>query len=239
MTRGEPMKPVDFYFLHHSGFMLELETMILVFDYYLDPLKRLEDRLEKTDKPVYFFVSHVHGDHFNRAIRKFEKRASGYFLHRDCHLALADESLLHEMDVGETVNEGPLSVHMYGSTDAGGSYMVEAEGLTIFHAGDLNWWHWAGEGDSENREARDWFFRELSCIKEKKVDIAMLPVDARQQAAREWGVKAYLSHFSAGLLIPMHAFGQRWAPSYEFRWLFPKQQMWIPKEDGDHAGREL
>lgn len=233
------MKPVDLYFLHHSGFMLELETMILVFDYYLDPLKRLEDRLEKTDKPVYFFVSHVHGDHFNRAIRKFEKRASGYFLHRDCHLALADESLLHEMDVGETVNEGPLSVHMYGSTDAGGSYMVEEEGLTIFHAGDLNWWHWAGEGDSENREARDWFFRELSCIKEKEVDIAMLPVDARQQAAREWGVKAYLSHFSAGLLIPMHAFGQRWAPSYEFRWLFPKQQMWIPKEDGDHAGREL
>lgn len=233
------MKPVDLYFLHHSGFMLELETMILVFDYYLDPLKRLEDRLEKTDKPVYFFVSHVHGDHFNRAIRKFEKRASGYFLHRDCHLALADESLLHEMDVGETVNEGPLSVHMYGSTDAGGSYMVEAEGLTIFHAGDLNWWHWAGEGDSENREARDWFFRELSRIKEKEVDIAMLPVDARQQAAREWGVKAYLSHFSAGLLIPMHAFGQRWAPSYEFRWLFPKQQMWIPKEDGDHAGREL
>ena len=233
------MKPVDLYFLHHSGFMLELETMILVFDYYLDPLKRLEDRLEKTDKPVYFFVSHVHGDHFNRAIRKFEKRASGYFLHRDCHLALADESLLHEMDVGETVNEGPLSVHMYGSTDAGGSYMVEAEGLTIFHAGDLNWWHWAGEGDGENQEARDWFFRELSCIKEKEVDIAMLPVDARQQAAREWGVKAYLSHFSAGLLIPMHAFGQRWAPSYEFRWLFPKQQMWIPKEDGDHAGREL
>lgn len=233
------MKPVDLYFLHHSGFMLELETMILVFDYYLDPLKRLEDRLEKTDKPVYFFVSHVHGDHFNRAIRKFEKRASGYFLHRDCRLALADESLLHEMDVGETVNEGPLSVHMYGSTDAGGSYMVEAEGLTIFHAGDLNWWHWAGEGDSENREARDWFFRELSCIKEKEVDIAMLPVDARQQVAREWGVKAYLSHFSAGLLIPMHAFGQRWAPSYEFRWLFPKQQMWIPKEDGDHAGREL
>ena len=233
------MKSVDLYFLHHSGFMLELETMILVFDYYLDPLKRVEDRLEKTDKPVYFFVSHVHGDHFNRAIRKFEKRASGYFLHRDCHLALADDSLLHEMDVGETVNEGPLSVHMYGSTDAGGSYMVEAEELTIFHAGDLNWWHWAGEGDSENREARDWFFRELSCIKEKEVDIAMLPVDARQQAAREWGVKAYLSHFSAGLLIPMHAFGQRWAPSYEFRWLFPKQQMWIPKEDGDHAGREL
>ena len=211
------MKPVDIYFLHHSGFVLELEKVILVFDYYLDPLKRLEERLEKTDKPVYFFVSHVHGDHFNRAIRSFEDRASGYFLHRDCSLALGNQSLLHVMD----------------------SYMVEAEGLRIFHAGDLNWWHWAGEGDEENREARDWFFRELSRIREKEVDIAFLPVDARQQVAREWGVKAYLHHFAASLLVPMHAFGQRWVPSYEFRWLFPDQTMWIPKEDGDHVRREL
>lgn len=155
--RGEPMKPVDIYFLHHSGFVLELEKVILVFDYYLDPLKRLEERLEKTDKPVYFFVSHVHGDHFNRAIRSFEDRSSGYFLHRDCSLTLGNQSLLHVMDVGDEVKDGPLTVHMYGSTDAGGSYMVEAEGLRIFHAGDLNWWHWAGEGDEENREARDWF----------------------------------------------------------------------------------
>lgn len=237
--RGEPMKPVDIYFLHHSGFVLELEKVILVFDYYLDPLKRLEERLEKTDKPVYFFVSHVHGDHFNRAIRSFENRASGYFLHRDCSLALGNQSILHVMDVGDEVKQGPLTVHMYGSTDAGGSYMVEAEGLRIFHAGDLNWWHWAGEGDEENREARDWFFRELSCIREKEVDIAFLPVDARQQVAREWGVKAYLHHFAASLLVPMHAFGQRWVPSYEFRWLFPDQTMWIPKEDGDHVRREL
>ena len=86
------MKPVDIYFLHHSGFVLELEKVILVFDYYLDPLKRLEERLEKTDKPVYFFVSHVHGDHFNRAIRSFEDRASGYFLHRDCSLTLGNQS---------------------------------------------------------------------------------------------------------------------------------------------------
>ena len=99
------MKPVDIYFLHHSGFVLELEKVILVFDYYLDPLKLLEERLEKTDKPVYFFVSHVHGDHFNRAIRSFEDRSSGYFLHRDCSLALGNQSLLHVMDVGDEVKE--------------------------------------------------------------------------------------------------------------------------------------
>lgn len=141
------MKPVNLYFLHHSGFMVELEKVILVFDYYLDPAGHVEKKLQETDKAVYFFVSHVHGDHFNPAIRKFEDRVSGYFLHRDCRLVLQNDSLLHMMDVGDSVEEGPLSVHMYGSTDAGGSFMLEAEGLRIFHAGDLNWWHWAGEGD--------------------------------------------------------------------------------------------
>lgn len=233
------MKPVNLYFLHHSGFMVELEKVILVFDYYLDPAGHVEKKLQETDKAVYFFVSHVHGDHFNPAIRKFEDRVSGYFLHRDCRLVLQNDSLLHMMDVGDSVEEGPLSVHMYGSTDAGGSFMVEAEGLRIFHAGDLNWWHWAGEGDGDNRDARDGFFHELSLIKEKSVDLAFIPVDARQQVAREWGVKQYLSHFTAGLLVPMHAFGQRWAPSYEFHWLFQDQEMWIPAGDGDTMRKTL
>lgn len=79
-------------------------------------------------------------------------------------------------------------------------------------------------------------FVELSKIREKKVDIAFIPVDARQQVAREWGVKQYLSHFTASLLVPMHAFGQRWSPSYEFRWLYPDQDVWIPREDGDSYG---
>lgn len=233
------MKPIDIYFLHHSGFILELETMILVFDYFQDPEDRLGEVLNRSHKNLYFFVSHVHGDHFNPAIRQFEKRAKGYFLHRDCRMRLSDETLLHEMEVGDSLKAGNLSVHMYGSTDAGGSYMIKAEGFSIFHAGDLNWWHWAGEGDADNREARDAFFEELSRIQEKQVDIAFVPVDARQQVAREWGVKQYLSHFSARLLVPMHAFGQRWAPSYEFHWLFPDQDMWIPEKDGDHVGRML
>ena len=122
---------------------------------------------------------------------------------------------------------------MYGSTDAGGSYMIEAEGHRIFHAGDLNWWHWAGESDRENREARDAFFAELSRIEERKTDMAFIPVDARQQVAREWGVKKYMEWMHTDLLVPMHAFGQRWAPSYEFTWLYPDQKIWIPKEPGD------
>jgi len=35
---------------------------------------------------LYFFVSHFHGDHFNRRIAELENRAAGYVLHSDCRL---------------------------------------------------------------------------------------------------------------------------------------------------------
>ena len=101
------------------------------------------------------------------------------------------------------------------------------------HAGDLNWWHWAGEPAADNLAARRDFFHELSRFSERQVDVAFFPVDARQQAAREWGVMAYLERVEPKLLVAMHAFGKRWLPSYEFLWHYPEQKLWIPEKDGD------
>ena len=66
------------------------------------------------------------------------------------------------------------------------------------------------------------------------MNIVFFPVDARQEVAREWGVKAFLEKFDVSTaLVPMHAFGIRWSPSYEFRWRFPDIPLWIPKAEGD------
>lgn len=229
------------HFLYHSGFIFENSTHIFVFDYFQDPEHTLEKVLEnKGKRKVYFFVSHVHGDHFNPSIARYEEEAAGYYFHADCRLPLNDAAKGHPMEVGDTLAADGFSVHMYGSTDVGGSFMISFDdGFTLFHAGDLNWWHWVGEPDADNRGARDWFFRELSEIKETHVDLAFLPVDARQQAAREWGVKQYLSHFQVDLLVPMHAFGPAWIPSYEFRWLYPEQCIWIPHESGDSFRKQF
>lgn len=221
-------------FLHHSGFMVELENMILVFDYFMDPEGLLDKTLASSKKPLYFFVSHVHGDHFNPAIANYAERTEAFVLHKDCHLPLSLRNKVIAMDCGDAENVGPLSVKMYGSTDTGGSWYIDHPSISLFHAGDLNWWHWAGESDAENEEARKMFDEELGKIAERKVDIAMFPVDARQEVAREWGVKKFLSHMAVQkLVVPMHAFGRRWNPSYEFRWTFPDTPLWIPRQDGD------
>ena len=217
--------PADIYFLNHSGFILKIDDIVLVFAYYKDPLQHVEK--------MYFFVSHFHGDHFNPSISRFEEYADGYILHRDCDLYLRDAGKMHLMDVGDSYSNEDFTVKMYGSTDAGGSFLIHCHGITIFHAGDLNWWHWAGDSDAANLDARNNYFAELEKLSGGKVDIAMFQVDARLQVAREWGVKKFLSKVESGLLIPMHAFGNVWAPSYEFRWLFPDQKIWIPQKDGD------
>ena len=200
----------------------------------MDPEGKLDEVLKKSDKPVYFFVSHFHADHFNSDISRYENQAAGYFLHSDCSLSLKNPLLLHYLNPGEFTSVNEFQVRMYGSTDAGGSFWIIHPEMTIFHAGDLNWWHWAGESDEENLLARDEYFKELQKLNKKKVDIAFFPVDARQAVAREWGVKAFLETVTVStVLVSMHAFGSRWVPSYEFRWRFPDTPLWIPEKEGD------
>jgi L-ascorbate metabolism protein UlaG (beta-lactamase superfamily) len=217
-------------FLSHSGFLVETETDFLAFDVWKDPAGALLAALPSSEKPICFFVSHVHADHFSSDIFRWRERAS-YVLHRDCQAPAGCS--VHFMDVGETVEFPSFSVNMYGSTDAGGSFLLKTGGRTIFHAGDLNWWHWAGENDADNLAARDAFFDEVSRISETDLDILFFPVDARQALAREWGVSYFLSRMKrVGLLVPMHAFGVKWCPSYRFRARFDVP-LWIPSFEGD------
>ena len=59
-------------YIFHSGFVLETEQSILVFDYWLDPSGVMEGVLKK-DKPLYVFSSHFHEDHFTKKIFEWKK----------------------------------------------------------------------------------------------------------------------------------------------------------------------
>ena len=69
------------YYLNHSGFVVETDTKILVFDYYKDP-SGIVDKAAKTDKPFWFFVSHNHSDHFNPHIGDFAYHTAYIYIMR-------------------------------------------------------------------------------------------------------------------------------------------------------------
>ena len=54
-------------YIFHSGFVVETQSCVLVFDYWMDPADCLPEILSK-GKPVYVLVSHFHEDHFSREI---------------------------------------------------------------------------------------------------------------------------------------------------------------------------
>ena len=140
---------------------------------------------------------------------------------------------LHSMEVGDTVESDNLTVTMFGSTDEGGSFLVDIGVHRIFHAGDLNWWHWSGDTPENIAEAKALKEKEFAPLLGVSVDIMMFPVDARLEVAREWGALDILSMMNTKLFIPMHANGPVWVPSEKFRESYPAQRCWIPTQPGD------
>lgn len=140
---------------------------------------------------------------------------------------------LHSMVVGDTLEADRLTVTMFGSTDEGGSFLVDTGTHRIFHAGDLNWWHWSGDTPENIAEAKALKEKEFAPLTGLSVDIMMFPVDARLEVAREWGALEVLGMMNAKLFIPMHANGPIWAPSDTFRHTYPNQRCWIPEQPGD------
>ena len=131
-------------YIFHSGFVLETEHSILVFDYWMDPSDVMEGVL-KSDKPLYVFSSHFHEDHFTREIFEWKRRKPNitYILSKDIlrHRRASKEDADVWLAKGGTWTDGLVSVWAMGSTDSGVSWIVETEGKRIFHAGDLNNWY--------------------------------------------------------------------------------------------------
>ena len=58
-------------YIYHSGFAIETESCVLIFDYWMDPAEVIPRILSTTNKPIYVFASHFHEDHFTKDILKW------------------------------------------------------------------------------------------------------------------------------------------------------------------------
>ena len=64
------------------------------------------------------------------------------------------------------------------SNDQGVAYLVHSEEKTVYHAGDLNWWHWEGESEVFNKMIRRTYQSEINKLQNEKIDIAFVPVES-------------------------------------------------------------
>jgi len=205
-------------FLAHSGFAVETASALFLFDYCPSLAKEpvfTSDWLQ-TPKNVYVFVSHSHGDHFDPAILKWAKLnpAITYVFSSDINV---DRKAVRcqVLSAYERWADATIAVEAFGSTDEGLSFLVQVDGLSIFHAGDLNWWRWKGESPAEQEHAEKIFKAEIEKMSGRRVDIAFFPVDRRLEEYYCLGAEYFAAQLHPQLLIPMH-FGLDFAATRGF-----------------------
>lgn len=185
-------------YLAHSGFLVELSSCALLFDYWKGQLPRIEN------KPLYVFVSHAHHDHYNKEVIR-ELLEQGAHVIASMEVDLAPSNHVHKM-IGNAhdIVEG-LSIHTLTSTDEGVAFLVKVEDKYIYHAGDLHWWHWEEESTpEENEEMKHAYLHEISKLRSYSIDIAFLPVDPRLGTMTYAGLEAFLREVGARVVFPMH-----------------------------------
>lgn len=242
-------------YIFHSCFVLEAEKSILIFDYWLDPGGVMPQFLQK-DKPLYVFSSHFHEDHFNKEIFDWKKQRGGvtYILSKDIlrHRRANKEDADVWLAKSGSWSDGLVSVKATGSTDVGVSWIVEAEGKRVFHAGDLNNWYARFLPDAvpgqtiyseEFQENIDPIAHEKQYLGElkdiKKVtdcfDLVMFPIDGRIGNGYTLGGRQFIDRFKVGLFVPMHFVASGFESSWRFKEFADEKNVpfWEISKEGD------
>jgi L-ascorbate metabolism protein UlaG (beta-lactamase superfamily) len=191
-------------YIRHSGFIVEEGTCALMID-CCGVTKKSPELSRLVDKRLYILASHVHGDHFDPKIMSFD--AAKWILSDDIHGKIPNCEDIYFLAKGDVYRDDSVTIKAYGSTDVGVSFYIETGGFRIFHAGDLNNWHWNEEetpGDAAKNEQA--FLDELALIAQENpvLDAVMFPVDSRLGKDYTCGAEQFLDKIKVGLFIPMH-----------------------------------
>ena len=195
--------------IYHSGFTVETENFFLVFDYY-------KGNIDLKDKRTLVFVSHGHGDHFNEEIFKWDdkKRDITYILSSDIELDFESENI-HFIAPYKEISLDDVDIKTFGSTDLGVSFLVNVDNITIFHAGDLNWWHWESNTQDENLHEEKIFKEEIEKI--KTGDIRQEELQRAVTNARAGVVRGLNSNMGLALnLAQAHAQHGSWTAAFSY-----------------------
>jgi L-ascorbate metabolism protein UlaG (beta-lactamase superfamily) len=195
-------------YLYNSGFTVKTDSHFFIFDYYLDTPKGcgldkgVVDPDEISGLDVVVFVSHRHPDHYNPRIFGWRKAVKQirYVLSDDIKTA---EDVL-KVHPGQEYDMGDFSFRVLDSTDVGAAFLLKADGLCIYHAGDLNLWYWNGEPDADNQEMERRYKEQIDTLKGEKIDLAFVPVDPRLEENELLGLDYFMRTVDAELAVPMH-----------------------------------
>lgn len=198
------------WYMYHSGFAVGTANHLLIFDYYKDSPESSSYTVasilqEMHDRDIVVFASHTHGDHFTPAIFEWKNKNANikYVLSNDIKEG-RDRDDATIVFPGHHYQVGSIQVTVLDSTDLGVAFLVSVDGITIFHAGDLNWWHWNGEPEKDNSKMAADYKRQIDQLRGKQLDLAFIPVDPRLEENYSLGLTYFMQVARTKMVFPMH-----------------------------------
>lgn len=208
-------------YVQHSCFVVEVSEAILVFDYFSESAIAEIGYQGKMpplnpDKQIYVFASHSHKDHFSLEVLRWAKVYPHitYILSKD--IRLGKNYLLRNhipLDIREHIRfvtpknvyqvDG-LRIETLRSTDAGVAFVVEVEGMTFYHAGDLHWWNGGERDELYAQTIGAAYKKEIRCLSNYHIDVAFVVLDPRMGSGYYLGMEYFLLHVDADVVFPMH-----------------------------------
>ena len=172
-------------FIHHSCFLVEVDDLVLIFDYFggdrvngFHFTGKIPDYAP--DTKIYMFASHSHKDHYDMDILRLTDK------YPNIHYVFSKDIR--------------ISPHFL----SGVAFYVASNGVSLFHAGDLNDWEWDGAGDLINGRVRRAFRHEIKKLSEKPINVAFFPMDPKLMEYQFKGFDFFLQNTSAEFVFPMH-----------------------------------
>lgn len=203
---------MEITYIHHDGFAIETKNTIIIIDYFEESIneKTLLESIIDSDKTIYFLSSHRHHDHFCKTVLEYARENIIYVFSGDIGKIHSDVRSVRNMNFinkGDIYQDELIKVTAYGSTDIGISFKIDVDGESIFHAGDLNNWHWNEECDAKrSKKYEDDYLGELNYICEENnyFDIVMFPMDPRLGKDYARGATQFIEKIKVRYFIPMH-----------------------------------
>ncbi len=209
-------------YIYHSGFMIEADGVTVIIDYYKDASDEtsgkhiVHDRFLKKKGALYVLSSHFREILSWKSLRPDIRYIFSKDILKHRRATMADATYI---DKGDVYEDEHICIRAFGSTDVGISFLMDLQGQRLFHAGDLNNWHWREESTpQEVLKAENDFLAEIKDLQQfaAEIDVVMFPVDNRMGTDYMRGAGQFVERIKTGVFVPMH-FGEEYQGGNAFR----------------------
>jgi len=197
------------WYLYHSSYAIKTKDNLLIFDFWENDKKADQPCLangwinpeELKDQNVTIFVSHEHRDHYDPIVFEWKEIIPDITYIFGFQPQNVPE--YNYITPRETKIIDGIKVTSIESNDSGGGFLIEVDGITIFHP-----------GDHVNRE-RDFsgtYLDEIYFLKDMNpdIDFSFMPISGcgfRDLEAVKLGVYRTFEELNIRVFFPVHAGG--------------------------------